>query len=71
MNITCDRTTAGDDNKMQPTGACAEYACVPEDLLGLKPANLTFEQAAAVPLAALTALQALRDEGGVQPGRRS
>ena len=36
----------------------------------LKPANLTFEQAAAVPLAALTALQALRDKGGVQPGQK-
>jgi NADPH:quinone reductase-like Zn-dependent oxidoreductase len=52
------------------TGGCAEYACVPEDLLGLKPASLTFEQAAAVPLAALTALQALRDKGGVQPGQK-
>jgi NADPH:quinone reductase-like Zn-dependent oxidoreductase len=47
------------------TGSCAEYACVCDDLLGLKPANLTFEQAAAVPLAALTALQALRDRGSV------
>jgi len=52
------------------TGGCAEYACVSEDLLGLKPASLTFEQAAAVPLAALTALQALRDKGGVQPGQK-
>ncbi len=51
-------------------GGCAEYACVPADLLELKPANLTFEQAAAVPLAALTALQALRDKGGVQPGQK-
>src|SRR6266568_3191670 len=51
-------------------GSCAEYACVPADLLELKPANLTFEQAAAVPLAALTALQALRDKGGVQPGQK-
>jgi NADPH:quinone reductase-like Zn-dependent oxidoreductase len=51
------------------TGGCAEYACVSDDLLVLKPANLTFEQAAAVPLAALTALQALRDRGHVQPGQ--
>jgi NADPH:quinone reductase-like Zn-dependent oxidoreductase len=48
------------------TGGCAEYACVSDDLLVPKPANLTFEQAAAVPLAGLTALQALRDKGGIQ-----
>jgi NADPH:quinone reductase-like Zn-dependent oxidoreductase len=52
------------------TGGCAEYACVSEDLLVAKPANLTFEQAAAVPLAALTALQALRDKGGIQTGQK-
>ena len=51
-------------------GGCAEYACVPDDLLELKPASLTFEQAAAVPLAALTALQALRDKGNIQPGQK-
>jgi len=51
-------------------GGCAEYACVSDDLLVPKPANLTFEQAAAVPMAALTALQALRDKGGVQPGQK-
>jgi NADPH:quinone reductase-like Zn-dependent oxidoreductase len=51
-------------------GGFAEYVCVPEDLLGLKPANLTFEQAAAVPLAALTALQGLRDHGRVRPGQK-
>ena len=52
------------------TGGCAEYACVSNGLLGPKPANLTFEQAAAVPLAALTALQALRDRGAVRPGQK-
>jgi NADPH:quinone reductase-like Zn-dependent oxidoreductase len=52
------------------TGGFAEYACVPEAVVGLKPANLTFEQAAAVPLAALTALQGLRDHGRVQPGQK-
>jgi NADPH:quinone reductase-like Zn-dependent oxidoreductase len=51
-------------------GGFAEYTCVPEDALGPKPANLTFEQAATVPLAALTALQGLRDHGQVQPGQR-
>jgi NADPH:quinone reductase-like Zn-dependent oxidoreductase len=52
------------------TGSFAEYICVPESLVGLKPANLTFEQAAAVPLSANTALQGLRDRGQVQPGQR-
>jgi NADPH:quinone reductase-like Zn-dependent oxidoreductase len=51
-------------------GGFAEYASVPEEFLELKPANLTFEQAAAVPLAALTALQGLRDRGRVQPEQR-
>jgi len=52
------------------TGGFAEYTCVSEDILGLKPANLTFEQAAAVPLAALTALQGLRDQGRIQSGQK-
>jgi NADPH:quinone reductase-like Zn-dependent oxidoreductase len=51
-------------------GGFAEYARVPEALVELKPANLSFEQAAAVPLAALTALQGLRDHGRVQPGQK-
>ena len=46
----------------------AEYVCVPEKGMALKPAVLSFEEAAAVPLAALTALQGLRDIGKVQPG---
>jgi NADPH:quinone reductase-like Zn-dependent oxidoreductase len=52
------------------SGAFAEYTAVPEAFLGHKPANLTFEQAAAVPLAALTALQGLRDQAPVQPGQK-
>ena len=53
------------------SGAFAEYVCARADeALALKPANLTFEQAAAVPLAALTALQALRDTGQLQPGQK-
>jgi NADPH:quinone reductase-like Zn-dependent oxidoreductase len=51
-------------------GGFAEYTAVSEGSLGLKPANLTFEQAAAVPLAALTALQGLRDAGQVQPEQK-
>ena len=50
-------------------GAFAEYARAPENKLALKPANLTFEQAAAVPVSGLTALQGLRDQGRVQPGQ--
>jgi NADPH:quinone reductase-like Zn-dependent oxidoreductase len=52
------------------TGGFAEYTSVPEDVVAPKPANLTFEQAAAVPLAALTALQGLRDRGRTQPGQK-
>ena len=51
-------------------GAFAEYVSVPEDALVLKPARLTFEQAAAVPAAAVTALQGLRDKGQIQPGQK-
>jgi NADPH:quinone reductase-like Zn-dependent oxidoreductase len=50
-------------------GAYAEYASVSEDTLALKPATLTFEQAASVPMAGLVALQALRDQGNVQAGQ--
>jgi NADPH:quinone reductase-like Zn-dependent oxidoreductase len=52
------------------SGAFAEHAAVPQAVLGPKPATLTFEQAATVPLAALTALQGLRDHGRVQPGQK-
>ena len=48
----------------------AEYACAAEDNLALKPANLSFEAAAAVPLAALTALQGLRNKVQIQPGQK-
>jgi NADPH:quinone reductase-like Zn-dependent oxidoreductase len=51
-------------------GSYAEYACAPEDHLAPKPSNLSFEQAAAVPISGFAALQALRDEGQVQPGQR-
>ncbi|MCZ6739691.1 MAG: NAD(P)-dependent alcohol dehydrogenase, partial [Actinobacteria bacterium] len=51
-------------------GAFAEYVSVSEDALALKPANLAFEQAAAVGVSAFTALQALRDQGKVQPGQK-
>jgi NADPH:quinone reductase-like Zn-dependent oxidoreductase len=51
-------------------GAFAEYVCTPEDKLTLKPANISFEDAASVPVAALTALQGLRDKGRIQPGHK-
>jgi NADPH:quinone reductase-like Zn-dependent oxidoreductase len=52
-------------------GAFGEYVCVaPDRATTLKPANVTFEQAASVPVAALTALQGLRDKGHIQPGQK-
>ncbi|QSJ17730.1 NAD(P)-dependent alcohol dehydrogenase [Nostoc sp. UHCC 0702] len=52
-----------------PGGSYAEFAAIPENLLALKPNNLSFAEAATVPLAALTALQALRDLGNIQSGQ--
>jgi NADPH:quinone reductase-like Zn-dependent oxidoreductase len=49
---------------------CAEYVCAAADKFALKPANLTFEQAAAVPTSAVAALRGLRDAGKVQPGQK-
>jgi NADPH:quinone reductase-like Zn-dependent oxidoreductase len=51
-------------------GAYAEYAALPEAMVERKPASLTFEQAAAVPTSGWIAVQAVRDEGRVQPGQR-
>jgi NADPH:quinone reductase-like Zn-dependent oxidoreductase len=51
-------------------GGFAEYVAVPENALVLKPANLTFEEASAVPEAAVVALQGLRDKGQIQPGQK-
>jgi NADPH:quinone reductase-like Zn-dependent oxidoreductase len=50
-------------------GGFAEYVCVPERLLARKPGNLSYEQAAAVPMAAVTALLGLRDVGRIEPGQ--
>jgi NADPH:quinone reductase-like Zn-dependent oxidoreductase len=52
------------------SGGFAEYATTPERALALKPANLSFEEAAAVPMAGMTALQGLRDQGHIQPGQK-
>ena len=51
-------------------GGFAEYVCARESALALKPASMTFEQAAAIPQAAVIALQGIRDKGHVQPGQK-
>jgi len=52
------------------TGGFAEYVCTTQDWLARKPANITFEQAAAVPSSAVATLQGLRDQGQLQPGQK-
>jgi NADPH:quinone reductase-like Zn-dependent oxidoreductase len=65
------RFKPGDEIFGGANGSFAEYDSVAENkAIVLKPSNLTFEQAAAVPVAALTALQALRDKGHIQPGQK-
>ncbi len=64
------RFQVGDEVFGWGTGSYAEYAAVGEDALAPKPANLTFAEAASVPMAALVALQAVRDHGKVGPGSR-
>jgi NADPH:quinone reductase-like Zn-dependent oxidoreductase len=51
-------------------GGFAEFVCAREEALALKPAGVSFDEAAAVPLASITALQGLRDRGHIQPGQR-
>jgi len=60
----------GDDVFGIRRGSFAEYVCAPEKLIALKPSNISFEAAAAIPLAGLTALQALRDTGKIQEGQK-
>ncbi len=68
---TSRSSAPGDEVFGGRTGALAEYVCVREErAVVLKPANVTFEEAAAVPVAALTALQGLRDKGQLQPGQK-
>jgi NADPH:quinone reductase-like Zn-dependent oxidoreductase len=64
------RFQPGDEVFGWADGAFAEYAAAPEDQLAPKPANLSFEQAAAVPTSGFAALQGLRDSGAVQPGQQ-
>lgn len=67
-NVT--RFRAGDEVFGMSGRACAEYACAAEATFALKPANLTFEQAAAVPTSAFAALHGLRDAGRLKPGQK-
>lgn len=60
----------GDEVFGMCSGAFAEYACARESDLAMKPHNVSFEQAASMPMAGLTALQALRDKGQIQPGQK-
>ena len=60
----------GDEVFGMVKGGFAEYACAPESALWLKPFNTSFDEAAAIPMAAITALQGLRDEGRIQAGQK-
>ena len=64
------RFKVGDEVFGASNGSYAEYSAAAEDRLARKPGNLTFEQAAAVPMAGLVALQAIRDRGKVRAGQR-
>ncbi|MCK5115847.1 MAG: NAD(P)-dependent alcohol dehydrogenase, partial [Candidatus Aegiribacteria sp.] len=60
----------GDEVFGMVKGGFAEYASAPERALWLKPVNASFDEAAAIPMAAITALQGLRDEGHIQAGQK-
>ena len=63
------RLRVGDEVYGESAGSFAELLRAPERVLGLKPSNLTFEEAAAMPVAAITALQGIRDHARAAPGR--
>ena len=60
----------GDEVYGESRGALSEYAVLSQNSLAMKPANLNYEEAAAVPMAGFTAIQALRDKAGVKAGQR-
>ena len=60
----------GDEVFGMVKGSFAEYACAPESALALKPVHTSFNEAAAIPMAAITALQGLRDEGQIRAGQK-
>jgi NADPH:quinone reductase-like Zn-dependent oxidoreductase len=70
IGTSVTRFRPGDEVFGWCNGSFAEYAATSEDALALKPANLTFEQAAAVPESGQVALQALRDLGKLRPGQK-
>jgi NADPH:quinone reductase-like Zn-dependent oxidoreductase len=70
MGRNATQFKSGDEVFGACRGAFAEYACTSESALVIKPDNVTFEQAASVPVAAFTALQGLRDKGQIQPGQK-
>jgi NADPH:quinone reductase-like Zn-dependent oxidoreductase len=70
IGMGVERFRVGDEVFGEADGAFAEYVRAPDDAVDPKPVNLTFEQAAAVPLAGGTALMGLRDVARVQPGQR-
>jgi NADPH:quinone reductase-like Zn-dependent oxidoreductase len=70
VGTSVTRFKPGDEVFGARTGAFAEYVTARADRIALKPANISFEQAAAVPVAALTALQGLRDHGKLQAGQK-
>lgn len=70
VGTSVTRFKVGDEVFGSSIGAFAELACFSENKLVSKPDAVTFEQAAAVPVAGLTALQALRDHGRIQPGQK-
>ncbi len=71
VGVNVKQFKPGDEVFGGKNGAFAEYVTVREDrALVLKPANMTFEQSASVPIAAITALQALRDKGQLKPGQK-
>jgi NADPH:quinone reductase-like Zn-dependent oxidoreductase len=65
-----DQVRVGDEVYGQGEGSCAEYAAAAHDAVVPKPPDLTFEQAAALPMSGLTALHALRDAAQIEPGQR-
>jgi len=71
VGASVERFKPGDEVFGAGTGAFADYLLIEEDrAVALKPVNLTFEQAAALPVAAITALQALRDKGEIETGQK-
>jgi len=70
VGASVTRWKPGDEVFGPCRGAFAEFACAPDTSLAIKPQNVTFEQAATIPIAGVTALQGLRDAGRIQRGHR-